>query len=53
MSTSLKLEDVLAARNEIKDHIHYTPVFTSSYLDKLTSHKLHFKCENLQKTGSF
>ena len=33
--------------------IHRTPVLTSQTFDHLTGARLFFKCENLQKTGSF
>jgi serine racemase len=50
---TVKFEDLLAARNLIKNYIHYTPILTSSHISKLASHNLSFKCENFQKTGSF
>ena len=46
-------DDVLAAHERVKPHIHRTPVLTSSYLDDLTGAKLFFKCENFQKAGAF
>ena len=49
----ITLQDVKIARTRIKDAIHCTPVFTSTYLNNLSKHQLFFKCENLQKTGSF
>ena len=51
--SSVTLEDVRQAKQRIGDSIHYTPVITSSYLNSFTSHQLYFKCENMQKTGSF
>lgn len=44
---------IRAAHERIRHQIHRTPVFTSESLDKLTGARLFFKCENLQKTGSF
>jgi threonine dehydratase len=41
------------AHERIKPRIHRTPVFTSQSLNKLSGARLFFKCENLQKTGSF
>jgi threonine dehydratase len=41
------------AHARIAPHIHRTPVLTSATLDSLTGARLFFKCENLQKTGSF
>ena len=46
-------DDVQAAHNRIKPHIHQTPVLTSSYLNELTGAELFFKCENFQKAGAF
>ncbi len=46
-------DDVLAAHERIRPHIHETPVLTSEYLNGLTGAKLFFKCENLQKAGAF
>jgi threonine dehydratase len=44
---------ILAAHERIAPRIHRTPVLTSASLDALTGARLFFKCENLQKTGSF
>ena len=49
----LTLETIQAARGRIKGFVHRTPVLTCRYLDQLSGFKLFFKCENLQKTGSF
>ncbi|MGB3406308.1 MAG: beta-hydroxyaspartate dehydratase BhcB [Jannaschia sp.] len=46
-------DDMTAAHDRIRPHIHRTPVLTSSYLDELTGAKLFFKCENFQKAGAF
>jgi predicted alternative tryptophan synthase beta-subunit len=46
-------EEIEAAFERISNDIHKTPVLTSSTLDQLVGLKLHFKCENFQKTGSF
>lgn len=46
-------DDVLAAEERIRPHIHRTPVLTSSYLNGLTGAELYFKCENFQKAGAF
>ena len=45
--------DIAAAHQRIAGRIHRTPVMTSATLDQLTGAQLFFKCENLQKTGSF
>lgn len=46
-------ETIQEAHQRIAPRIHRTPVFRSATLDKLTGAELFFKCENLQKTGSF
>jgi len=46
-------EAILAAHARIAPRIHRTPVLTSSSLDSATGVRIFFKCENLQKTGSF
>jgi threonine dehydratase len=46
-------ESILAAHARIAPRIHRTPVLTAASLDSLTGARLFFKCENLQKTGSF
>jgi threonine dehydratase len=46
-------EVILAAHARIAPAIHRTPVLTSSSLNAMTGARLFFKCENLQKTGSF
>lgn len=47
------LEAIRAAHRRISPRIHRTPVVTSASLDEIAGAKLYFKCENLQKTGSF
>ncbi|MEP4145780.1 MAG: pyridoxal-phosphate dependent enzyme [Halioglobus sp.] len=47
------LEDVQQAWRRISPHLHRTPVMSSHLLDELTGAKLFFKCEHLQKAGSF
>jgi threonine dehydratase len=46
-------EAIQAAHARIAPRIHRTPTLTSSSLDKLIGARAFFKCENLQKTGSF
>src|SRR5271154_5765252 len=46
-------EAILAAHARIAPRIHRTPVVTSASLDEISGARLYFKCENLQKTGSF
>jgi threonine dehydratase len=42
-----------AAHQLIRPWIHRTPVLTSASIDQLVGAHVFFKCENLQKTGSF
>src|SRR5258706_16465603 len=46
-------EAILAAHARITPRSHRTPVLTSASLNAMTVAQLFFKCENLQKTGSF
>jgi threonine dehydratase len=47
------LEAIRAAHKRVASRIHRTPVITSDSLDEISGARLYFKCENLQKTGSF
>jgi threonine dehydratase len=47
------LESIKEAQARIAPHIHRTPIYTSSLLDRDFSASLMFKCENLQKVGAF
>lgn len=53
MSAGPDLAAIRAAHARIAPYIHRTPVMTCTSLDALAGAKLFFKCENLQKTGSF
>jgi threonine dehydratase len=44
---------VLAAAARIAPHAHVTPVLRSRSLDALAGCEIHFKCEQLQRTGAF
>jgi len=46
-------EAVREAHERIRARIHRTPVLTSEQLDRMSGARLFFKCENLQKSGSF
>lgn len=46
-------DDVKAAHERIKPHIHRTPIHKSSYFNDLVGAELFFKCENFQKAGAF
>lgn len=48
------IQDIMDAHTRIKPHVHLTPILSSASLTQMTSHQqLLFKCENLQRTGSF
>jgi threonine dehydratase len=47
------LAAIREAHQRISSRIHRTPVLTSASLDEMAGARLFFKCENLQKTGSF
>ena len=52
-SPSIDWKSIELAHERIRSRIHRTPVLTSKSLDELAGAQLFFKCENLQKTGSF
>jgi threonine dehydratase len=63
MSTALSIESaneqapswqaICEAHARIASRIHRTPILTSASLDQVAGARLFFKCDNLQKTGSF
>jgi threonine dehydratase len=53
VSAGPDLEAIRAAQERIAPYIHRTPVLTCASLDAMAGARLFFKCENLQKTGSF
>ncbi len=44
---------ILTAAARIAPHVHPTPVLRARTLDAIAGCKLYFKCENLQRSGSF
>lgn len=46
-------EDIVNAHQLTGGMVHCTPVMTSSAINRITGTELFFKCENLQRTGSF
>ena len=46
-------EAIVTAHARIAPRIHCTPVLTSASMNAISGAQLYFKCENLQKTGSF
>src|SRR5467141_3094293 len=51
--SAIDLEDVRAAAARLKGRIHRTPVITSRSFDERCGCHVFFKCENLQRAGSF
>jgi threonine dehydratase len=49
----LTLELIKQAHQRIASHIHRTPVMTSRSLNEVAGCEVFFKCENLQRGGSF
>ena len=50
---NLTLDDVRAASRRLRDRVYRTPVITSQAFDDASGHTVFFKCENLQRAGSF
>ena len=53
LGTSIDWKTIEEAHERIRPWIHRTPVMTSRSLNAMAEAELFFKCENLQKTGSF
>ncbi|MFW9964109.1 MAG: threonine/serine dehydratase [Candidatus Sifarchaeia archaeon] len=49
----VELQDIFDAHKRIRDYALWTPVMTSSTIDKLTDCQIFFKCENFQRAGAF
>ncbi len=49
----LTIASVREAQARISHRIHHTPVMTSRAFDEATGRQVFFKCENLQRAGSF
>jgi threo-3-hydroxy-L-aspartate ammonia-lyase len=52
-SLSVSFDDVRAARERIRSHVHRTPVFTSRRIDERVGARVFFKCEIFQRVGAF
>ena len=50
---TVTLEDIKKAQDTIKDIVKKTDVLESVKLSSMTGANIYYKCENLQKTGSF
>ena len=46
-------QEIVEAHARIAPRIHRTPAMTSATFSRMAGAQLYFKCENLQKTGSF
>ncbi|MEW6654141.1 MAG: pyridoxal-phosphate dependent enzyme [Bacteroidota bacterium] len=53
LQTEPTKQNIVEAHERIKKHIHHTPILSSSLINKITSCKVYFKCENFQKAGAF
>ena len=49
----MTFEDILSAADRLQGKARKTPVMTSRTVDERTGAEVFFKCENLQRTGSF
>ena len=52
-SIAIEFDKSRAAHEQIRAHIHRTPVLTSERLNRASVASLFFKCENFQKVGAF
>ncbi len=51
--TGLSIDDVQAAARRLLNRIHRTPVISSQSFDDTSGYNVFFKCESLQRAGSF
>jgi len=49
----ITIKDIIQASERISHFAHETPVLSSSRVNKICGCNIFFKCENLQRTGSF
>ncbi|CAB3410566.1 unnamed protein product [Caenorhabditis bovis] len=49
----INITEMEAAYQRTKGLIHNTPIMTSEQINKITGKTVYFKCDHLQKTGSF
>ena len=47
------ITDIQNAHSRIRPYIHWTPVLSSSQINRLFDAEIFFKCENFQKVGAF
>ena len=53
MDLPVGIDEVRAAAERVRPHLHRTPVITNATIDEKVGAEVHFKMESLQKTGSF
>lgn len=53
MSTKLKIDDIINAKDRIHRFINNTPIVTSTLLNSYLGHSIYFKAEGFQKIGAF
>ena len=51
--SDVRWKEIVAAHERISPSIHRTPIMTCATLNNIAEKAVFFKCENLQKTGSF
>jgi threonine dehydratase len=49
----ITIKDIIKASERISHFAHQTPILRSSRINKICGCNIFFKCENLQRTGSF
>ena len=47
------ISDIWEAKKRIRDYVHVTPLVGSENIGSMAGSFVYFKCENMQKTGSF
>jgi threonine dehydratase len=52
-SNMVDIQDIYDAHKRIRDYALWTPVMTSSTIDKMVNCQVFFKCENFQRVGAF
>jgi threonine dehydratase len=53
VATAFGIDDVHAAARRLLGRIHRTPAITAASFDEASGYRVFFKCENLQRAGSF
>jgi threonine dehydratase len=50
---AVSLDTVVEAHSRVQSHIHWTPLLASRVINSELGARVHFKCENFQRTGAF